>query len=128
MDFTGVEQQLLFFNETVMSHDIEVLINNDGIAELNEHFLAVSSLLDPQLPPSKILISPAVANVTIVDGESTNFNISNAIKFACFMLLAPNAPGLAVNGSAKYIYYNYWYLGLITLEINLEFSCARFSS
>ena len=105
MDFTGVEQQLLFFNETVMSHDIEVLIINDGIAELNEHFLAVLSLLDPQLPPSKILINPAVANVTIVDGESTNFNIIfNAIKFACFMLLAPNAPGLAID--------DYWYFGI----------------
>lgn len=73
LDFTSTEQ-LLFFNETVVSHDIEVLIINDGIPELSEYFLAVLSLLDPLLPPSKILISPAVANITIVDGMSTIVN------------------------------------------------------
>ena len=72
LDFTSIEQ-LLFFNDTVMSHDIEVLVINDGIVELNEHFLAVLSLLDPLLSPSKILISPAVANITIVDGKNTEF-------------------------------------------------------
>lgn len=69
MDFTGIEQ-LLFFNETMTSHDIEVLIINDGIPERNEHFLTILTLVDPLLPPSKILISPAVANVTIVDGKN----------------------------------------------------------
>ena len=56
-----------------MSHDIEVLIINDGIPELNEHFLAILTLLDPLLPPSKILINPAVANITVVDGKNTEF-------------------------------------------------------
>ena len=70
MDFTGVEQQLIFFNETETSFDIEVIIINDGIVELNEYFVAVLTLLDPLLPPSKIMINPALANVTIVDGKN----------------------------------------------------------
>lgn len=73
LDFTGIEQ-LLFFNETVMSHDIDVLIVNDGIPELSEYFLTVLSLLDPLLPPSKIMVRPAVANITIVDGMNTKSN------------------------------------------------------
>lgn len=58
----------LYFNETVTSHEINVVIINDGVRELREHFLAVLTLVDPLLP-DKITIRPAVANVTIVDGK-----------------------------------------------------------
>ena len=61
-----MERQLVF-NETVMSHEIEVPVINDGIAERREYFLAILTLLDPLLP-SKVTIAPDLANVTIVDG------------------------------------------------------------
>ena len=62
-------EQLLLFNETVMSYEIEVVIIDDGIAEPNEYFLALLTLVDPQLP-DKVTISPDLATVTIVDGKS----------------------------------------------------------
>ena len=52
-----------------MSYEIEVVIIDDGIAEPNEYFLALLTLIDPQLP-GKVTISPDLATVTIVDGKS----------------------------------------------------------
>ena len=64
-------KQLLLFNATVMSHEIEVVIINDGMAEPTEYFLTVLTLIDPLLP-NKVTIRPAIANVTIVDGKHSS--------------------------------------------------------
>ena len=68
LDFTSVEQ-LLLFNETVMSYEIDVVIADDGLAELNEYFLALLTLVDPLLP-GKVTIRPDLATVTIIDGKA----------------------------------------------------------
>lgn len=51
-----------------MSYEINVVIINNSTAEPTEYFLAELALVEPQLP-ERILIQPAVANVTIVEGK-----------------------------------------------------------
>lgn len=66
LDFIETKQ-LLLFNKTVMSYEIDVVIINNSRAEPTEYFLAVLTPVEPL--PENVFIRPAVANVTIVDGR-----------------------------------------------------------
>ena len=58
-----------------MSYEVDVVIVNNSKAEPTEYFLAVLTPVEPL--PENVVIRPAVANVTIVDGK---FDYSTALN------------------------------------------------